>query len=748
MCNLTRGATVVLRAALLFLLVLLLAPALASAGTGSALRETLAGLDPASMPSPILYDRVVPLAALPELDGTPQAPPVTPERWRQALFELTLASSQPMPWPTTSQIRAEAVAARGAGVIPLAVLDVSYGRFRPEALASGLLIMQGGRLVAVPGARGSDLYAAEHAFAVTALVTQLYQGSSARFVLSRRLFLSTSRDLPSRLEVDFADGQGLRAVAFDQPVQVSYPAAGSYVLCLRAIFPDGRTLCGRFPVDVRSLRTPAPTETWPLTADIPYQGSAASGEAFVYLADGHATVTNPIVVVEGFDLDDSMGWEVLYTLLNQENLIEDLHAEGYDAVILNFASATDPIQRNAFLLVKLLQTVQATIPSGQAYPLIGASMGGLVSRYALAYMEQMAIPHQVATFIAFDTPNRGANIPLGLQYWLDFFQDDSADAAYLLSRLDTPAARQLLLYHHTSPPGSTGVADPMRADFVADLAARGDFPATPRLVAIANGSGAGIDQGFAPGDQIIRWEYGSLLVDITGNIWAVPNGTSQVIFDGEINLIWPLPDKAQTVTVSGTLPWDNAPGGSRASMTQMDEVTAPYGDIIALHPAHAFIPTISALGLDVTDPFYDIAGDGDLLSHTSFDAVFFPQANQDHILITPENKAWFLNEIHGAVAGIASLAPGPVLFGAFPNPSASRTTIAFELPAPAAVRLEVFDAVGRHVRTLAPGVFGPGLHEVSWNGRNDQGREVASGVFLYRLDAEGTRRSGRLTLVR
>ncbi len=717
-------------------------------GTGAALRNALSGLDPGRMPSPILYDRVVPLAALPELNGSPDAPVVTPERWRQALHELTLAASEPLPWPTVPQVRARTAAARDAGLIEIAVLDATYARLRPDALVKGTLVRRGDRLVEAFGARAEELFATEHAFAVTALAPQIFHGGSTSFTLPRDLYLTARRDLPVRLEADFADGRGLRAVAWDQPVPVRYLATGPRELRLRAIYADGSASWGRFPIEVRSLRTPVPTETLPLTADIPFQGGVASGEAFFYLADGHSSLVNPIVVVEGFDLDDSMGWDALYTLLNQENLLEDLRAEGYDAVILDFASATDLIQRNASLLVKLLQTVQALGPPGHAFPVVGASMGGLVSRYALAYMEQAAIPHQVAAFVAFDAPNRGANIPLGLQYWLAFFQGESADAAFLLSRLDQPAARQMLLYHHTSPPGPTGVSDPMRAEFLADLAAHGDFPSTPRLVAIANGSGIQTNQGFAPGDQIIQWEYYSLLVDIIGNIWAVPDGSSHLIFDGEINLIWPLPDEQLSVTVSATLPWDNAPGGYRASMAQMDTVAAPYGDIIALHPAHAFIPTISALGLDVTDPFYDIAGDGDLLLHTSFDAVYFPQVNQEHVLITPENKAWFVSEIHGLAAGVADWLPAQTYHRCFPNPWTSRTTIAFSLPGPAPIRLDVFDIAGRHVRNLAHGEFAPGRREIPWDGRDDQGSRVAAGAYVYRLDVAGWTHSGQMMHLR
>lgn len=616
---------------------------------GDPLRNALSGLGPGP-----LYDRVLPLAGVPELDGSDSAPVVPIDRWRQALFELRLASlpAPPSSWPTPSQVREVTAALRGDDAIPLAVLNVSYSRLRPDAIARGALFIEGDRIAVSPGASTGDYLTEARAFAATTLAAQSYHGESVAFVLPRALYV-TDGSLPARVDVDFDDNLGLRAVEFDTPVTVRYASTGPRTLRLRASQADGRVLWSRFPFEVVALRAPAPSATWPLTADIPFEGTTASGEAYVYLADGHASLEDPVVVIEGFDLDDSMGWDVLYDLLNQENLLEDLRAQGRDAVILNFTSATDPIQRNAYLVVKLLQTVQAAIAPGRAFPLVGASMGGLVCRYALSYMEQAALPHGVNTFVSFDAPQRGADIPLGMQYWLDFFQGESEEAAYLLSRLDMPAARQMLLYHHTSPPSSAGVADPLRAEFLADLAALGDYPAQPRLVAVVNGSGHGANQGFAAGEQIVHWEHNSFLVDITGNIWAVPDGSSQLIFDGLID-IWLLGGSEMSVTVSGTQPWDNAPGGSRASMAEMDAVEAPYGDIIALYPSHAFIPTISALALAVDDPFHDIAGDPDLLSLTPFAAVYFPVENQEHILITPENKAWFLAELTGPSSTVAA----------------------------------------------------------------------------------------------
>ena len=65
-----------------------------------------------------------------------------------------------------------------------------------------------------------------------------------------------------------------------------------------------------------------------------------------------------------------------------------------------------------------------------------------------------------------------------------------------LSLLNKPAARQMLVYHYTYPPGSSGQPDPLRGTFATDLAAVGDWPSQPRLTAIANGSDNGAGQGL------------------------------------------------------------------------------------------------------------------------------------------------------------------------------------------------------------------------------------------------------------
>jgi hypothetical protein len=71
----------------------------------------------------------------------------------------------------------------------------------------------------------------------------------------------------------------------------------------------------------------------------------------------------------------------------------------------------------------------------------------------------------------------------------------------------------------------------------------------------------------------------------------------------------------------------------------------------------------------------------------------------------------------------------------YPNPFNPNTVIRYQLPAAAAVRLEVYDVLGQKVRTLAQGDTEPGFHRVMWDGRDEGGRAVAGGVYFYRLQA-------------
>jgi len=733
------------------------------ANVSASLAELLDRLPARATQTGILYDRVMPLSSPERYDGRADAPPISLAGWRQLVSELDRAAFPGDPrWAGLPALAARAAHDGRSGVVPLALLNVLYERIRHDALESGALLVEpdpaalgGPRLVLSEAAeRGLvEPFEVARAIAVTPLTGRTYQGGRVEFRLDESDYLTNDPAGVRAVEVDFDDGLGSRPVVWGSALEVRYAETGLKTIRIRLAMTGGSVLHAAGLFDVRRLQTPLPDDTLGITAAISYGGVAGTGEAYVYLAPGHAAITNPVVVIEGFDYDNTMNWNELYELLNREQLLERLRALGFDAVVLNFTDAVDYIQRNAFVAVELIAEVRDAIAPGQTMAVVGASMGGLIGRYALAYMETQGMPAPVRTFLSFDAPQAGADIPLGIQYWLDFFAGDSPDAAALLAALDTPGARQMLAYHHTDPPGTTGEADPLRAELTADLLAAGDFPASPRKAAVANGSGFMLDQGFAAGAQIIRWEYSSLLLRMTGNVWAVPDATSQRIFQGEV-WIFLVRDDRLDVTVSDTRPFDNAPGGWRNSMEEMDAVPAPYGDILALHPNHCFIPTVSALGLATNDLFHDVAGDPDLLALTPFDAVYFPSTNenQEHVAITAESAEWFLAEISRGATAIADEEPGRPhgweanegiarIAPASANPAGESVRIRFSIPRAGRARVALYDASGRCVAVLADRLFEAGDGEIVFERSRAQGG-VPAGVYFVHLRGMDGRGAG------
>jgi len=77
------------------------------------------------------------------------------------------------------------------------------------------------------------------------------------------------------------------------------------------------------------------------------------------------------------------------------------------------------------------------------------------------------------------------------------------------------------------------------------------------------------------------------------------------------------------------------------------------------------------------------------------------------------------------------------LIGNYPNPFNPETVINFSLASDAAVSLHIYNVKGQLVRSLVNEVYKAGAHSVVWNGCDEDGREVGSGVYFYRMSAGG-----------
>jgi len=395
---------------------------------------------------------------------------------------------------------------------------------------------------------------------------------------------------------------------------------------------------------------PEPTATVALTSAPPF---SATGELYISKADTNAVgLRNPVLVVEGFDLDNSMGWPELYELLNQENLLLDLQAYGRDLLVLNFGDSTIDILANAALTEAAIGYVNANrADPSDKFTAIGASLGGLTVRKALTDMPDA----DVDTWISFDAPHEGANIPLGVQEFFEHFStvdlDDFDAIREFLQSLDSPAARQMLLVHHShSPDAPAGASAPERQDFVDAMDAAG-FPTNCKTIAISNGSGYGEKLPFNPGDLVLHWHHdGPWLIgpDIDADIHALPQSTdtASVVYSGKFkSLIGSASPSEKTVLSYHPLPFDNAPGGYRATFYQIFTNLPPDyidGDDYFSTTNHCFIPTVSALGIPIENIEASLASHAELTALSPFDEIHYAASNEPHVEINAHNKRWFM----------------------------------------------------------------------------------------------------------
>ncbi len=84
----------------------------------------------------------------------------------------------------------------------------------------------------------------------------------------------------------------------------------------------------------------------------------------------------------------------------------------------------------------------------------------------------------------------------------------------------------------------------------------------------------------------------------------------------------------------------------------------------------------------------------------------------------------------------------------FPNPFNPTTAIDFSIPKAGFVELTILNILGERVSTLVSSYLTAGEHQVSWNGCDASGRDVASGVYLYRLQAESQSSVRKMVLMR
>ena len=109
-----------------------------------------------------------------------------------------------------------------------------------------------------------------------------------------------------------------------------------------------------------------------------------------------------------------------------------------------------------------------------------------------------------------------------------------------------------------------------------------------------------------------------------------------------------------------------------------------------------------------------------------------------------DERAKLIAMAHGRIG----LPDGPQLRQNVPNPFNGQTVISWFQMKSGPARLEVYALTGQRVAVVSRGFRAAGMHQLPWHGLDDQGRPLASGVYIYRLATPSETYARKLTLVR
>lgn len=137
-----------------------------------------------------------------------------------------------------------------------------------------------------------------------------------------------------------------------------------------------------------------------------------------------------------------------------------------------------------------------------------------------------------------------------------------------------------------------------------------------------------------------------------------------------------------------------------------------------------------------------------LLQDENSEIVVFVQSYSTREVLQSAKEGLTTLDPSGVEEDIEALPGSFFLAQNYPNPFNASTTIAFNLPKPAPVVLEIYNLPGQLVRTVVGGLGRRGRNQIVWNGLDQGGSEVSSGIYFYRLRAGEWSQTKRLSLLR
>lgn len=635
----------------------------------------------------ILYDRVFPVSKATEL----KTEKVTANYFLQVYHEIQRADFLQI-FPRLSEVQKGADDGFINNYIPLSLLIADFENIKPSELEAKNVFLNEANRIEIKGSAKNVLD--KNQVNLLGTILGKTKEKNVTFNLKSNLIFNSSKRVVDFIEIK--NKNTWKKININEDFILNFNENGSQTVPYKIHFTNGTIITQSFNIDVQYQKRAAenrgsqfqPNVVTSITSTIPYKGYGEStafngiGEYEIFLDTVNGVLDKPIFLVDGFDPGDTRSTSAIYELLNygsNQNLGDLIRAEGYDIIVLNFPTYTRPstttiidggvdyIQRNAMILVELMNQINAQKVGTAKNVVIGPSMGGLISRYALRYMEQNSLNHDARLYLSFDSPHLGANVPLGYQHLFNYMAfgalEDVTMQGIVNGMLKSPAAREMLLDHFEGhlqsgnatefdttkllPAGSPNYRTP----FQNELNTMG-FPSTTRNVAISNGAGNGTMTG-TPGMTIMNHTFNTSSTQraiINLNFTPAKNQTTQVSrFRGQQWILFWITfyeSAASAKSPATTDGLDSAPGGrfnlnNFAAAAEGSPMLAEFVDNLTIK-YFDFIPAISSLAVSNTNDYYSNINSS---SVTPFAAYSVPTENEDHVTLNSQNVQFAINEI-------------------------------------------------------------------------------------------------------
>jgi hypothetical protein len=197
------------------------------------------------------------------------------------------------------------------------------------------------------------------------------------------------------------------------------------------------------------------------------------------------------------------------------------------------------------------------------------------------------------------------------------------------------------------------------------------------------------------------------------------------------------------------------PGGEGYSWSFFGDLTGDgWFDQLYIHESFLLDGGICRYNINMGGSFASVWGEDleeryNVLPFIVTAGDFNGDGSQDVATIWSDGLRIHLNDNEVSIPPVQNTSPAQFILNQnYPNPFNVETVIEFVLPREQNVKIEVFDISGQKVKTLIDKMMDAGLYHINWNGQNDDGNQVGSGVYIYRMNAGGYESSNKMVLLR